>query len=71
MTSITQQKSDLRAIIHRRIETYLDENPDAAHRTAMGAIRRLSAKMTLSELEQWHQSLFMSLILRANDNESS
>jgi len=56
--SITQQKSDLRAIIHRRIETYLDEHPDDAREVAMGVVRHLSGKMTLKELQAWHTALY-------------
>ena len=56
--SVTQQKSDLRQIIHRKVEQHLNEHPETAIVTAMGAIRRLSAKMTLAELEQWHTALF-------------
>lgn len=56
--SINQQKSDLRQIIHRKIEKHLNEHPDTAHDTAMGAISRLSAMMTLKELQAWHLALF-------------
>lgn len=59
MSSVTQQKSDLRQIIHNKVEKYLDENPGSARDTAMGAIRRLSSKMTLKELKQWHRALFI------------
>ena len=59
--SVTQRKSDLRDIIHRTIEMHLNEHPDTAHDTAMGAIRRLSATMTLAELEQWHTALFAKI----------
>ena len=56
--SVTQQKADLRQIIHQHIGQYLNEHPDHAHDVAMGAIQRLSGKMTLAELEQWHTALF-------------
>lgn len=55
--SITQQKSDLREIIHRRIADYIGINPEEASNIAMGAIRRLSAKMTLKELQKWNTAL--------------
>ena len=58
--SITQQKHDLRAIIHRKVEAYLTEHPDRAIDVAMGAVRRLSVTMTLRELRQWHSALFLS-----------
>jgi len=58
MTSVTTQKTDLRLIIHRKVERSLIEHPESAHDVAMGAVRRLSAKMTLRELKQWHQALF-------------
>ena len=59
--SVTQQKSDLRRIIHRKVEQHLTEHPEAAHATAMGAIRRLSGGMTLAELEAWHTALFVEM----------
>jgi len=59
--SITQQKSDLRAIIHRKVEQYLTAHPDAAHDVAMGATHRLSARMTLKELRDWHTALFVRM----------
>ena len=61
--SITQRKSELRQIIHRRIGRHLTEHPDAAHAVAMGAVRRLSATMTLKELEQWHAALFADVAM--------
>ena len=67
--SVTQQKSDLRQIIHGRIEQHLTEHPEAAHTTAMGAIRRLSATMTLAELEQWHTALFAKMPGRVQEVE--
>ena len=60
MTSVTQQKSDLRSIIHKRIEEYLNEHPEEVKDVAMGAIRRLSGRMTLQELKMWHQGLYVS-----------
>ena len=59
--SVTQRKSDLRDIIHRMIEAHLNEHPDSAHDVAMGAIRRLSATMTLGKLEDWHTALCLSV----------
>ena len=59
--SITQQKSDLRAIIHRMVERRLEEKPEQAHDIAMGAVRRLSATMTLRELEKWHNALALQV----------
>ena len=56
--SITQQKSDLRAIIHNTIEQHLKERPDEAHDIAMGAVRRLSKTMTLNDLRAWHRALY-------------
>ena len=67
--SVTQQKSDLRQIIHRKVEQYLSEHPDIAIATAMGAIRRLSATMTLAELEQWHTALFAKMPGQAQEVE--
>lgn len=58
--SITQRKSNLRGIIHKKVAAYLAEHPEEAAGVAMGAIRRLSSKMTLAELEQWHTVLFLS-----------
>ena len=59
--SITQQKQDLREIIHRKIEKRLTEHPEEAHYVAMGAVSRLSARMTLKELENWHTALFIRI----------
>jgi len=58
MSSIAEQKSDLREIIHSKVKQYLNEHPDEVFDAAMGAIRRLSATMTLKELEQWHRAIF-------------
>lgn len=55
--SITQQKSDLRAIIHRMMERYIDENPEQTRAIALAAVNRLSGKMTLKELREWHTAL--------------
>ena len=64
--SVTEQKSDLRAIIHERIEEHISEHPEQATDIAMGAVRRLSGKMTLRELQDWHFALFAKeLILEA------
>jgi len=59
MSSITQRKSDLRHIIHKAVERHLTEHPEEAYDAAMGAIRHLSGKMTLKELKQWHQVLYI------------
>ena len=55
--NVAQQKSDLRQTIHRRIALYLNEHSDDAHDVAMGAIRKLSATMTLAELRAWNSAL--------------
>jgi hypothetical protein len=66
--SVTQQKADLREIIHREVERRIAENPERAPEIAMGAVRRLSGKMTLKELEQWHFSLFGRRIVEGIKN---
>ena len=45
---------------HERIEQYLDEHPGEAKHLAIGAVIRLSGKMTLKELRQWHQALCLA-----------
>ncbi len=59
MPSIADQKMDLRHIIHSKVETYLIEHPERTKDIAMGAIRRLSGRMTLNELRRWHTTLFL------------
>lgn len=54
MASITEQKADARAMLHKRCENYLAAHPDMAPEIAMQAIRRLSKKCTLRELADWH-----------------
>jgi hypothetical protein len=56
--SVTQQKADLREIIHREVERRIAENPEQAPEIAMGAVRWSSGKMTLRELREWHFDLF-------------
>lgn len=67
MPSISEQKANLRELIHKRVERYLAENPDRASEVAMGAIRRLTKKLTLGELSDWH--LKVSLIAIADQEE--
>lgn len=57
--SITQQEYDLREVIHRKIEKRLQEHPEEAFDMAMSTARRLSRKMTLKELRQWHTTLYL------------
>lgn len=57
--SITRRKSDLREIIHRKLERHIAEHPEEAAPIAIGAICRLSGKMTLRELQEWHTALFL------------
>ena len=59
--SVTQQKSDLREIIHRKVAQYLIEHPEEAQSVALAAVSRLSAKMTLKELKDWHTALFVRI----------
>jgi len=54
MTSITQQKADLRAALHRRVEYHLVRHPDQATDVAMAAVHLLSARMTRDELADWY-----------------
>lgn len=69
MASIAEQKSNLRQCIHNLIDRRLNddmENGDGVvcFNTAVGAIRRLSAKMTLKELEAWHSTLVLAEMTR-------
>ena len=61
MTSITQQKSDLKDIILRRIKRSIDKaSLSTVKRVAIGACQRLAARMTLDELRQWNTSLTLN-----------
>ncbi len=57
MSSVTQQKSELRDKIHDIISRELDTDPSMAMVIAIGAIAKLSAKMTLKELKAWHDHI--------------
>ena len=57
MPAITERKADLKAIIIKTIEKYLDEHPEATRRVAIGACRKLAGRMTLKELQNWNMVL--------------
>jgi hypothetical protein len=59
--SVTQQKSDLREIIHSKIEKRLTEHPEEAQTVALAAVSRLCDRMTLEELRNWHTALFVMI----------
>lgn len=69
MTSITEQKANLRELIHKHIARYIYDNPDQAVPIAIGAIARLTGKMTLRELSDWHLSLKATPIVAADQQE--
>ncbi len=57
MTSIAHQKSEMRDKIHDIISRELDTDPSLAAIVAIGAIAKVSAKMTLKELKAWHDHI--------------
>jgi len=69
--SIAQQKSDLREIIYREVQRRIEEEPELAPIVAMGAIHRLSGKMTLNELQRWHLALFSDEIIAGITNKTA
>lgn len=62
MTSLTQQKADLREIIHKRVmESYEKEVAiDGARALIFGLLTRLTGRMTIRELQDWHFALYAS-----------
>jgi len=69
--SITQQKFDLREIIYRKVQQRIKEEPELAPIVAMGAIHRLSGKMTLNELQSWHLALFSDEIIADTSDKTA
>lgn len=64
MASIAEQKQDLREIIHRRVFQSMKDKPETIHDVAIGAIRRLTKRMTLAELRAWNFALSVPGIMK-------
>lgn len=57
MTSITQQKHELKGRIRNWLTVYLRGDPGRAEATAMGLWCNLAARMSLTELKAWWERI--------------
>ena len=64
MTSITQQKADLKDILRDIVMNRYDGEDECGHAIASGLLARLMSRMTLNELRAWHQGIAITQHVR-------
>lgn len=67
MASISEQKLNLRELLHKHVTEYLAQNPDQAAEVALGMFQRLTGKMTLRELRDWYTKVSLKNLAREQE----
>jgi hypothetical protein len=65
MTSLTQQKKDLRDILHRMVmERYRTQCPEDQEAIMQATLQRLTGYLTVRALRQWHHQMVASQMMQ-------